>query len=142
MWLNSDDASYAWLEDVDTVQSNGSVFIEDNLQKRAAENNECLGLIIRKYEVNNNLTAEITSWDCNRKMSFVCSLDPTQFTNPTNRVKFPCLPRRQVGRVKRTSDEEGNKSNRQDVLSFELNISKYTPKLCLICLFIYSFICV
>ena len=107
MWLNSDHAPHEWLQKLDINQAGGSLIVDKHLQTTVVKTNECLGLIIRKDELNNNLTAQITSWDCNQQKSFVCSLDDSKFTSPTQLTGFPCIPHNQDARKKRQEEEEG-----------------------------------
>ena len=87
------------------MKTSGSIIVDENLQNEVTEKNKCLGLVIRKDEGNNRITAKITSWECNRKSSFVCSLDASQFNKPSKRQKFPCITQNKEQREKRESDE-------------------------------------
>ena len=82
--------------------------MDNNLQTNVVQANECLGLIIRKDELTNNLTARVTSWDCNQKTSFVCALDDSKVTSPTKLTGFPCIPQNQTTKQKREANSGKN----------------------------------
>ena len=78
--------------------------MDENLQTNANKSKECIGLIITKDESNNKLSARVTSWECNQKTSFVCSLEASKFTSPAQLTGFPCIPQNKGGREKRQSN--------------------------------------
>ena len=92
LWLNSDDNPRIWIEKLNSMRSKGTFLIDDDIQTRTAISNDCLGLIIRKDEIKNNVTATLTSWDCGRKKPSICYIEPSRFTAPQKPVKFPCIP--------------------------------------------------
>ena len=104
--LNSGGNPESRLENLENMLAKGSFLVDDGLQTQIATTNDCLGLIIHKHEITKKLTATLTSWDCSRTTSLICSLDASQFTAPQMPVKFPCLPQTLLARVKRQSDDE------------------------------------
>ena len=97
--MNSDKDTIDWLANVDEIQSNGSIIMEDNLLTQVVENNKCVVLSFHKED--NNVATKLTSWDCKRKTSFICLLDESQFTEPIQLTKFPCISQKKVIRPKR-----------------------------------------
>ena len=104
--LNPGGSPRTLLEKLEAIRSKGLLLIDDDLEAKINTTQDCLGVLIRKHEVTTEMTATLTSWDCSRKTSLICSLDSSQFTAPQKPVKFPCLPQSQTSRVKRLSAEE------------------------------------
>ena len=117
IWLDSSDERMAWLESVDVLDTNGWMLMDENLKTQLNSTNQCLGVIIREEISTTNVTAKLTSMDCNKEASLMCSLPATQFTIPLDKKKLPCLPKNTstVMRRKRkseTKEEEEESQNR------------------------------
>ena len=104
--LNSGESTSTLLENLEAIRSKGLFLIDDDLVERIKTTQDCIGVLISKHEVTKEMTATLTSWDCSRKTSLICSIESSQFTAPQKLVKFPCLPQRNRSRVKRLSAEE------------------------------------
>ena len=103
LWLNSDKPPHNWLD---------KLVSDDNLQNSITTKNECLGVEIRKDKINQNLAAKIISSTCNKKEQFVCAVDASQFTSPSKRSRFPCIPQQPNNRAKRNSGDGVNEGGR------------------------------
>ena len=73
-----------------TIKEGNSFTIDHNLPILLNERNQCLGIIFHKIEENKNAT--LTSWKCDEKKRFLCSLDLFKFTQPTAKARLPCMP--------------------------------------------------
>ena len=109
LWLNSEEAPHDWVKQ---MEINDSIIVDENIQNDVAQKNKCLGVIIRKEGCSIRISAKITSWDCNTKNSFVCSIEDSQFNRPSQLQKFPCIKQNNEVRPKRASDEETDKGNK------------------------------
>jgi hypothetical protein len=122
LWLNSKNTPHDWLKNIDTNSDSGSLVIDEDLANTVVQKNECIGLIVEKDELKGQLAAKITSWDCNSKASFACTLDASHFTKPSQRMKFPCIPQKNETRKRRAA--KGNKQNGKIFGNLVLHILK------------------
>ena len=63
--------------------------IDKDLPSHLDSTTNCLGIVFRKE--GGNKTATLTSWKCDAKKSFLCSLNVFQFTSPVSKAKLPCI---------------------------------------------------
>ena len=93
---------------MDAIRKKGAFIIDGDIETRLATATNCLGIIIRRDNMTNNLTARLTTWDCDEKKPHICLLDASKFSAPQKPVKFPCIPQNQEARRKRTSADGEN----------------------------------
>ena len=86
---------------MDTIEHGNKFEIDHSLQESIKQTNECIGIVLNKDE--NNKSATLTSWKCDKKKKFLCSLDVFEFTPPTAKAKLPCMPSK--SRTKRKTGE-------------------------------------
>ena len=88
LWLNSDESRFHLLRNFD-MKKDTRLEIDKDLPSRLNLPTNCLGIVFRKE--GGNKTATLTSWKCNAKKSFLCSLNVFQFKSPVAKAKLPCL---------------------------------------------------
>ena len=91
LWLNSEG------QNMNEVISNGHqntenwIHIGENLQSRLEKPNQCLGVIIYKENSCYGQTARLTSMDCNKQASFMCSITTSEFHIHPSKKELPCV---------------------------------------------------
>ena len=101
-WLNSDGKPYTWIQKLKNMENKGLMVLDHSLNTTFAKKEMCLGVEVRKTNINENPTAKAIS--CKQKSPFLCMVDSAKFTSPSKRTKFPCIPRNLHSRTKRGPD--------------------------------------
>ena len=73
-----------------TIEPGNKLEVDHSLQERITQTNQCIGIVLHKDE--DNKSAILTSWKCDTKRQFLCSLDVIEFTPPAAKAKLPCMP--------------------------------------------------
>ena len=107
MWLNAEESRIILKEKLDSFDDTKSVKMSENINLNSEDN--CLGVIVNLDTQTKNVTAILTSWNCNVERSFICSLTKTNNTTPQKLNKFPCIPEPEKSRRKRSEDNQGSK---------------------------------
>lgn len=87
LWLNAEG------KNMNEVIGSGiaASHMGENLQSRLEKPNQCLGLIIYKENSCYGQTARLTSMDCNKKASFMCSITTSEFHIHPSQKELPCV---------------------------------------------------
>ena len=101
LWLNSDEKWSNLQKELERKQDQ-KFAIEKDLASRLNTDTYCLGIVFRKE--GGNKTATLTSWKCDTKRSFLCSLNIFQFKSPLAKSKLPCFSSKT--RPKRDDEEQ------------------------------------
>ena len=110
-WLKAKDDKLASLIGFDSDKYARKFTIDPDLAARLQNSNQCLG--IRFYNEERDEIATLTSWPCDIKKRFFCSLDKAKSTSTVTKAKLPCIPskaRSDTARNKR-SDEKIHKDD-------------------------------
>ena len=92
---------------MDTIDHGNKFEIDHNLQELKKQTNQCVGIVLHKD--GDNKSASLTSWKCDTKKQFLCSLDVVEFSAPTAKAKLPCMPSK--SRKKRSKESKGQDSD-------------------------------
>ena len=89
-WLENGEKTSTFLKSLGTIGRESKFAIDQDLLESAKETNQCIGMVF--YNDGDNKSTTLTSWKCDLKNQFLCSLDVVQFTPPTAKAKLPCMP--------------------------------------------------
>ena len=89
-WLENGVKTYTFIKSLGTIGSESKFAIDQDLLEPTKETNQCIGIVF--YNDGDNKIITLTSWKCDLKKQFLCSLDVVQFTPPTAKAKLPCMP--------------------------------------------------
>ena len=122
LWLNNDEKISAFLKSMGTIEPGNKLEIDHSLQDRITQTNQCIGIVLHKDE--DKKSATLTSWKCDTKRQFLCSLDVIEFTPPAAKAKLPCMPSKI--RKKREHGPQGQEDGFEDgKMIYWMKCSKY-----------------
>ena len=101
---------YAVIKSLGTHDHRSKFAIDQGLQQSIKDTNKCIGIVFHKD--GDNKIATLTSWKCETKKQFLCSLDVVAFTTPTAKAKLPCMPSKI--RKKRSKESKGLESDLEE----------------------------
>ena len=111
-WLKAKDDKLASLIGFDSDKYARKFTIDPDLAARLQNSNQCLG--IRFYNEERDEIATLTSWPCDIKKRFFCSLDKAKSTSTVPKAKLPCIPSKTSSNTVRNKRSHDNLTRSDD----------------------------
>ena len=112
LWLNAKDGKSTLLRSFDSNKHEGKFNADSDLGASLQKSNQCLGIIF--FNEERDKIATLTSWPCNEKKRFLCSLDKAKSTSTVPKAKIPCIPSKTSSHTVRNKRSHENLTRSDD----------------------------
>ena len=112
LWLSAKDDKSTLLRNFESNKHGGKFNVDPDLGSRLQNSNQCLGIIF--FNEERDKVATLTSWPCDEKKQFLCSLDKAKSTSTVPKAKLPCIPSKTSSNTVRNKRSHENLTTSDD----------------------------
>ena len=120
LWLNAKDGKSTLLRSFDSNKHEGKFNVDPDLGARLQHSNQCLGIIF--FNEERDKIATLTSWPCEEKKQFLCSLDKAKSASTVPKAKLPCISSKISSNTVRNKRSHENLSRSDDSNDYGRNL--------------------